>query len=296
MILRTYLEAPMLHTARAGTFNFLNVLKAAVEGAGWRVEWHETGPEARHRAPDRDGYALFHAEAPTHDRALTFRRAYHYPFWQIEPAQQRWRFAVARAAFDPAAVDAGAARAFAARLRDRVLPGPPPRRDGPILIPLQGRLRQHRSFQTMSPLDMVATVAATGRPCTATLHPNEVYDAADRVALDRLAARHGNLSVGGNTMALLRDCAHVATMNSAVAFDGYLLGKPAVLFAQIDFHHIGLNVADLGAPEALRTATDHRPDFDRYLYWFLQDRAINATRPDAGARILAAMRRGGWPI
>ncbi|HRO15021.1 MAG TPA: hypothetical protein PLL33_08265, partial [Paracoccus sp. (in: a-proteobacteria)] len=85
-------------------------------------------------------------------------------------------------------------------------------------------------------------------------------------------------------------------MNSAVAFDGYLLHKPAVLFAQIDFHHIGLNVADMGADAALRAAPDHAPDFDGYLLWFLRRQAIDGQAADAGARILAAMRRGGWPI
>ena len=43
-------------------------------------------------------------------------------------------------------------------------------------------------------------------------------------------------------------------------------------------------------------APTHTPDFERYVYWFLQLQAINATRPEAGARILAEMRKGGWPI
>lgn len=296
MILRVYLEPPMLASARAGTFNFLNVLKASVESVGWQLEWHLTGDEARRRAPERDGYALFHAELPTHDRALTFRRAYHYPFWQIEPVSQRWRFAVARAEFDPEAVDKAEARRFADALRNRVLPGPAATSNGPILIPLQGLIRQCRSFQTMSPVEMVRTVAETGRPCVATLHPKERYDASDHAALAALAARHRNLTIGGDTMRLLRDCAHVVTQNSAVAFDGYLLGKSAVLFGQTDFHHIALNVAETGAKHALKKVETHRPDFDPYLYWFLQQQAINATRPDAGQRILAAMRRGGWPI
>lgn len=295
-ILRIYLEGSMLSTARAGSFNFANVLKAAVEGRGWRVAWHETGAAARATAPDRDGYALFHMEAPTHDRAMTFRRAYHYPFWQIESVPQRWRFNVARSAFDPKLVDPRTARDFTARLRARVLPGAAPGNDGFALIPLQGHIRRCRSFQTTSPVEMVETVAATGQPCIATLHPNEQYDAQDRAALQRIARRHPNLRIGGQTMTLLRNCAFVVTQNSAVAFDGYLLGKPAVLFGQIDFHHIGLNVADLGAAQALVRAQSHRPDFDRYLYWFLQERSVNATRPDAGARLIAAMKKGGWPI
>ncbi|MTH65231.1 hypothetical protein [Paracoccus shanxieyensis] len=293
--LRVYLEGSMLRTARDGSFPFMAVLQAAVQAQGWRVEWLQTGPAARADAPQRDGYALFHAEAPTHDRALTFRRAYHYPFWQIQTQPQRWRFDVARSSFDPDQIDAENARAFAARLRARVLPGPPPRHDKAVLIPLQGHIRRCRSFQTASPVKMVEQVAALGRPTVATLHPNEVYDAQDLAALQSIAERYPNLRIGGDTMALLRDCAFVVTQNSAVAFDGFLLGKPAVLFAQIDFHHIALNIADLGE-KALQMADTHRPDFDRYLFWFLQEKAINATLPDAGTRILSAMRRGGWPL
>lgn len=294
--LHVYLEDPMLADARAGRFNFLNVLAGAVRGAGWTVAFVPSGPEARAAASSRDGYALFHMEQPVHDRALTFRRAYHYPFWSIEPVAERWRFSVARAAFDPATVDPGRAATFAARLRDRVLPGPPPIRGDAVLVPLQGHIRRCRSFQTMSPVEMLDRVCATGRPVTATLHPRETLDDADRAALAGLTGRHPNLTVGGNTAAALRDCAFVATQNSAVAFDGYLLGKPAVLFGQIDFHHIALNVADVGADEALAAAPAHAPDFDAYLFWFLQRRAINAAAPNAPARIIAAMRKGGWPI
>ncbi|WP_323716521.1 hypothetical protein [Paracoccus aminovorans] len=295
-ILRVYLEGPLLRMTWAGKMNFLNVLKAAVESRGWRVEWHETGPEARRAAPGRDGYALFHMQPPTHDRALTFRRAYHYPFWRIETTQQRWRFRVAQARFDPDAVDPATAEEFARNLRARVLPGPSPTRTGPVLVPLQGHLRRCRSFQTMSPVQMLEQVAATGRPTVATLHPRERYDAADHAALDRLTARHPNLHLGGDTAALLRDCAFVATQNSGVAFDGYILGKPAVLFGQIDFHHIGLNVARQGAGPALAATDHHAPDYARYLWWFLQEQSINASRPEAPERILAAMRKGGWPI
>ena len=286
----------MLKTARAGTFNFMNVLRAAVESVGWRVIFQPTGPEARQQAPDLPGYALYHLEQPTHDRALIFRRAYHYPFWQIQPMLQRWRFEVALTPYDPAAIPAEQAQQFLTRLRARVLPGPPPRQGPSVLIPLQGRLRQCRSFQTMSPVEMVRQIARTGHPATATLHPNEVYDAQDLRALDQLAARYPNLTIGGETASLLRDCRFVATQNSAVAFDGYLLGKPAVLFGQADFHHIALNVADLGVKAALRRAPDHRPDVARYLFWFLRHMSINATAPDAGARILGAMKKGGWPI
>lgn len=295
-ILRIYLHPPILDLAMAGKLGFLNRLRRVLERLDWQVTILRSGPAARAAAAGLPGYALFHMEKPTHDRALTFRLAYHYPFWRLEQVAERWRWPIARASFNAAAVDAELAGDFARRLRNRVLPGPDPRRGAHVLIPLQGRIRQHRSFQTLCPLDMVAAVAQSGRPCVATLHPKERYDAADHAALEALADRYQNLRIGGQTAALLRDCAFVATQNSAVAFDGYILGKPAVLFAQVDFHHIGLNVAELGATEALARADTHRPDFAAYLHWFLRQTSLDMMSPDADDRLQDAMRNGGWPV
>ena len=80
-----------------------------------------------------------------------------------------------------------------------------------------------------------------------------------------------------------------------MAIQGYLLHKPALLFAEIDFHHIAASVPREGMA-ALDRALTQRPDFDAYLWWFLQEQAINAGRPECEAQILAALRRGGWAI
>lgn len=295
-MLRVYLNRDMLPAAQAGRFPFMALLRRTVEASGWTVAFEPASPAAHDSPPPPGDYALFHMKRPLHERTLTFRRAYHYPFWWIEPVAERWRFAVARAAFDPHTVDPAVAAGFSARLRARVLPGPAPVRGDRILVPLQGHLRRTRSFQSMNPLEMLDTVCRAGRPVTATLHPAERYDAGDHAALRALAARHPNLTVGGDTAQLLRDCAFVATQNSAVAFDGMILGKPAVLFAQIDFHHAALNVAQLGAQQALAAAETADGNADRYLWWFLKRRSIDVPAPDAGARILAALRSGGWPV
>lgn len=295
-LLRVHLNPSMLAQVRADRFPFMALLRRTVEARGWSVAFAPAGPRAHDNPPPPGDYALFHMKRPLHPRTLTFRRAYHYPFWQIEPIAERWRFAIARETFDRAQVDADTAAQFVRRLRDRVLPGPPPVRGDHVLIPLQGHIRRARSFQTMSPVEMIAEVCCTGRPVVATLHPSETYDAEDRAALAALADRHPNLTIRGDTMARLRDCAFVAAENSAVAFDGMILGKPAVLFAQIDFHHAALNVADLGAARALAAAETADGDFDRYLWWFLKARSIDAQAPHGPDRILAALRRGGWPI
>ena len=294
--LSVYLHPPILQMAQAGKLGFLNRMTALLTARGWQVGIERSGKAARAAAPARPGFALFNMEKPTHDRALTFRLAYHYPFWRLEPLAERWRWPVALAPFEAAEIDRARARDFAQALRDRVLPGPAPVRGDHVLIPLQGHIRRQRSFQAASPLQMVRDVAATGRPCFATLHPKEVYDDQDRAALHDIAARHPNLTIGGDTGALLRDCAFVVTQNSGVGFDALILEKPVVLYAQSDFHHIALNVAQMGADKALERAANHKPPFAKYLDWFLRRTSLDMMAPDADDRLLAAMKKGGWPV
>ncbi|MGZ3215037.1 hypothetical protein [Paracoccus sp. T5] len=296
LLLSVYLHHPLLQTARAGKLGFLNRMRALLEPRGWRIEILPSGNAAREAAPARPGYALFNMERPTHDRALTFRRAYHYPYWRLERQAERWRWPIARQAFDPTRIEDEAARRFAARLRERVLPGPAPRRGDHILIPLQGHLRRQRSFQSASPVQMIEAAASTGRPCVATLHPNEVHDPDDHAALDRLAAQFPNLTIGGDTAALLRDCAFVVTQNSSVGFDGLILSKPVVLFALSDYHHVALNAGQIGAPAALERAADHAPPTDKFLDWFLRRSSLDMMAPDADDRMITAMKKGGWPV
>lgn len=295
-ILNIYLYPPVLHLARAGKSGFLNRLSRLLTDRGWQINIRWSGDGPRAQAPDQPGFALYHMEPPTHDRALTFRLAYHYPFWRLERQAQRWRWPVTRTAFDPASVPRVQADDFAHRLHRRVLGDVTPSRGDHILVPLQGRLRQERSFQTASPITMLKRVAHSGRPTIATLHPKENYDTDDLDALTALSVRYPNLTIGGDSAQLLADCAFVVTQNSAVAFDGFILGKPAVLFAQSDFHHIALNVADLGAKDAIERAASHRPDFAGYLHWFLKQNSLDMMGKDADDRLLQAMRAGGWPV
>lgn len=296
LLLSVYLHPPILQTALAGKLGFLNRMRALLEPRGWRIEIRRSGPRARAEAAGRPGFALFNMERPTHDRALTFRLAYHYPYWRLERVAERWRWPIANTVFHPESIEEGAAHRFAARLRARVLPGVTPVPGDRILIPLQGHLRRQRSFQSMSPLEMIRLAAKTGRPCTATLHPKESYDAEDRAALDALARKLPNLTIGGDTARLLPACAFVVTQNSGAGFDGLILGKPVVLFAQSDYHHVALNVAELGAEAALARAAAHRPPVEKFLDWFLRRTSLDMMAADADARLVAAMKKGGWPV
>ncbi len=295
-----YLDDALRRSVERGQHNYIAQVRAAFESAGVRVALREDSVAERLASVARPGYALFHMQEPPHPRALTTRRAYVYPFWRIERTNRRWQTEVAMAAFDPAAIDPDEAARFAGFWRRRLFGAAVPAAEpgGYVYVPLQGRLLERRSFQTVAPIDMLREVLTEvpGR-IRVTLHPKEVYAPAELQALDRLARTHPRLELSAEPPeVLLPGCDMVITQNSAVAFQGYFHEKPAVLFARIDFHHIAARVDVLGSAEAIRQAREARPDFARYLYWFLQEMAINAGKQDAPAQILKTVRRRGWDI
>lgn len=293
---RFHLDPDLLASTAEGRHNFLNRIKTVCEAAGLHVTLVPNDERTRRAAAVEDGYDLFHMDPPTHDRALTVRRVYHYPFWAIEPHAERWRWRVAEAGFPGGAPGA---RRFAEYWRDRLFGAAQAVRAGYVYVPLQGRIRDHRSFQFCAPIDMVRSVLRhdPARNVIATLHPSEDYDAADLKALERLAWDEPRLSVEtGEMHRHLLACDYVVTENSSAAFNGFFFHKPCVLFARIDFHHIAANVLTLGEAGAFARVLDMQPDYDGYIHWFWQIMSINAGRPEVDAKIAEALRRGGWPV
>ena len=291
-LLRIHLDDAMRRAAHAGEIGIVRRIVAALPDWTVRLVPEDT-------PPDRTAYDLLHMREPVTPRGLTLRQAYFFPFWRIEATNERWNFDVARAAFRPDAVPPEQARDFAAKLRARHFPDVTPRSGGFVLIPLQGRLLEHRSFQSMSPVAMVETAlqALPDRTFLATLHPKETYGGPELDALDALCRRYPNLKVhSGGTGHLLPDCDLVVTQNSSIALKGFLLAKPAVLFAGIDFHHIAGSVPRQGVDAAFATALGARPDFAAYLAWFFRRHAINAGADKAEAQIRSRLQRHGWPV
>ena len=300
-ILRIYLSDNRLEQVRAGGFHIVARIRETLEARGFRVELRSNNDKERLKSVGRAGYALFLMDAPLHDRALTLRMSYFFPFWRLERSAKRWEFDVAQKTFDPGEIDPDMARNWADRWRgylfDKV--GTEPTLEGPIYIALQGRLLAHRSFQTMSPMDMIDATTAVhpGAPILIGLHPNESYSDAELAALDTISAKNPLVTIQtGGMEAALRTCRFVVTQNSSAALMGYFFHKPAVLFGRIDFHHIGLNVHEMGAAEALSIAPSHSPAFDQYLYWFTMQNAIKADAEDVQEQIAARLMEHGWRL
>ncbi len=276
-------------------------IKSAFEHEGFRVEFKRSTIEERLKSASRNGYSLFFMRDPFHDRALNLRRAYFYPFWRIENTAERWEFDVARKHYDLGETDTEKVHIWAEKWRKWLFKGKAaqPTKEGVVYVPLQGRLLEKRSFQSASPLDMIQAVLDhdSSRQIILGLHPGEEYSTEEMSAIERIDDANPRIRVQmGGMEAALQVCDYVVTENSSVALSGFFFHKPAILFAQIDFHHIGLNVADIGVAQAFERITTHHPDFDAYLYWFIQLNAIKADEEDAEAEIIKAAQRCGWPV
>ncbi len=299
--LRIYLDEIPLKRAAKGNFNLINLIRHAFESRGFKVELCLNSASARLASAADPGYSLFHMDDPFHPRALTLRRAYYYPFWRIEKSAKRWEWHIARASFNPNGIDPGEAAAFCTYWRKRLfdLDAPVSARDQMIYVPLQGRLLETRSFQSVSPVAMIETILKHDphREIHVGLHPGETYGRAELDAVRAIALKAARMSITTEPMTdLLARCAYVATENSSVALAGYFFHKPAVLFAEIDFHHIAASAVRDGAGKALAAVESLIPEFDRYLYWFLKQTAINGGSPEAEAQIIDAVRRHGWAV
>jgi len=295
-----YLHPKLRRQAERGKHNFIGKIGEVLTGAGMSLDYDNDDDVARLRAMARPGRGLFLMDEPPNDRCLTFRKTYIYPFWHIEKQGKRWEWPVAKASFDPGAQNPRKAINFQRFWRNRLFEDAgEAQRDGFVYVPLQGRLTSHRSFQFCSPIQMVEAVLAHNpdRQVVVTLHPSEAYDIDEQMALEDLLDQHENLYVqSGGTDAYLQNCDYIVTQNSSVGLLGFFFDKPLILFGQIDFHHIALNVHYIGIEVAFQAIEDHAPNYAGYLHWFLQQNAINAGRPEAHATIRKVLADHGWPV
>ncbi|WP_299349151.1 hypothetical protein [uncultured Shimia sp.] len=292
-----YLPDGLRESAEAGEHNFIGKIEAVVRAADMDVTFR---PPSQARAGDK-GFSLFHMQNPLNDRGVTIRRAYFYPFWQIERSNQRWDWDVARARFQVQPEDRQDAQNFYKFWQKRLFQEPlrDVGRDGFVYVPLQGRLLEQRSFQECSPMRMLQHVLDSdpAKRVIAALHPKEHYGPDEISALEALESKVDRLEIRlGDMEPLLAHCDYIVTQNSGVAFSGFFFGKPSVLFAKIDFHHITANVSDLGVQGAFDAIGDHDPDYAGYVWWFLQQMSVNAGRPEAEDKIRNRLSALGWPV
>lgn len=284
-ILNLYTMAGQHRLVAAGK-GIHGLIAQTVQSNGWNLRL--LGKFDRVTGP---GYHMVDNLPVTAPHCLVVRRCHMEPFYRIEATNDRWLWDIAEQPFTPSP----GAEWFLKYWQDRLFKGQTIANGGYIFMPLQGKLSERRSFQSQSPLQMIATTlqADPERNILATLHPNETCSADERAALQGFGPRFQLLDQP--SLPLLAGCDYVVTENSAMAFTGYFARKPAVLFANIDFYHIAGSVPRMGVAAAFQAVTNPQP-FASYLHWFLRDNAISAWSQDAASRILTRLRRHSWPI
>ncbi len=296
-----YLHPKLRRRAENRNHNFLAKIVDVLTQARLEVAYDNDDSAARLRALARPGRSLYLMQEPVNTRGLTLRKTYLYPFWHIEKQAARWDWPVAQNPFVAVAKDAEIAANFYRFWRQRLFDSETleTRREGFVYVPLQSQLLRKRSFQTCSPIEMIEAVLKhdTTRQVMVTLHPNEIYSAEEQNALEALMIKHDRLFLQvGEMERFMKTCDYVVTQNSGAGFMAYFFGKPLILFAKSDAHHIALNVAQMGENLAFDAVADHKPGYAAYLHWFLQKRAINAGRPEAKAKIRNVLRSHDWPV
>ena len=297
--IRLYLTSDSLKRARDGSHEICNAMREVGRRTGRDIVLSRNAP--RHRqAADSTQMSLVHMAAPIGQNGLVYRRLYAGHFWRIERIAERWLWETARAEFVPDAIDTKPAAQFFDSWQHRLYGAGAGQatRQGFIYMPLQGKLLTQRSFQSASPVEMIEqTLAHTDRPIVATLHPTESYSDEESAALAELERRHDRFRIEPLAMTCaLTTCDLVVTENSSAAFHAMFFGKPAVLFAGVDFHHICASVPDLGVAGAFDKAAQMRPDFAKYLYWFWKMNAIDIEDEDHVDKLIARFRTLGWEL
>jgi len=293
-------SAETLGNIHGGKFRFINRLSAVLTQQNWAVSYREKrrGDAISDRL-DR-AYHLHEITGARGARGLNFRRAYFYPWWMFDHPHQRYGGRIGALTYEAAQIDASAARAFYDDLQRHYLAdwarGNP---DGPALVPLQAELTRKRAWQFSNLEGIVAQIRThdPGRQIVLKPHPKLIYSGPEKALLAQLAMQDHVHVVEGPMSEMLGGAAYVATHNSATAFEAMVLGIPSILFALADFHHI-CPVVQTRSDAASAFARLHgpKPDFARYLYWFLEQNCLHAGRDDAYARIATQLAECGWPV
>jgi hypothetical protein len=238
---------------------------------------------------------------------LNAATAYLRGFWHMDPRGVQSESSAYTAVFDPAEVDDAAAHDFYHRLRKRdVLPRRSryhqPREvatdlpTGAVGLFLQGPSAYHEGRCDLPMDQMILAVAngSGGRPVLVKPHPQMPEDGI--IAIGRALEAGANLQVTeANVHDVLAASDVTVSVNSAVAFDGFLHDKPAILFGRSDFPSlVTLAQGAEDYPTALAAALATPRPYPQMLHWYFSRHTLELAAPDFEARAFAAFARVGF--
>jgi hypothetical protein len=238
---------------------------------------------------------------------LNAATAYLTGFWHMDPRGMQAESSAVDDVFEAGAVDADAAERFANRLKALfVLPRKSRYRqpvevasdipEGAVALFLQGPSAYHSGRCSLPMAEMIGVVArgSGGRPVVVKPHP-QMQEGGALAILHAVEAGAEVLATEANVHDILAAAAVTVSVNSAVAFEGFLHGKPSVLFGKSDFP--SLITRAFGAEDysrALETALAKDWPFAQMLHWYFSRHSLELSAPDFEARAFAGFERVGF--
>lgn len=295
-----YLPDHMIDIAQEKPKSFYSNVKNVFEAIDFKVNFVEARDDALLTSFKAESYALFHRNRPWHENSLEARPAPFGPFWSIDktadPAQKR----IYGLGFNPNLIDGvSAARFFGRQLnRPTFAVENPSTKAGYVFVALQGLLSKQRSWQSMTPLEMVQRTVEIEekRPIFIKLHPNEQYSDEELTFLHDLCDGDRIRMVEGDLNALMASCAYTVSMNSAVSFKALLFGKPGILFGDAEFHHPFQNVRQQGLTQCFDGVLKDTVEYEKYIFWYLRKQMIHNFAPSTDRDILRHCKNLGWKL
>ncbi|WP_299546671.1 hypothetical protein [uncultured Tateyamaria sp.] len=234
--------------------------------------------------------------------------AYLPPFYHLDPQGVLARSSAGNALYDPATVDTEKAQQLWDNLQRRFVEKRWSRYDQPqehsvvpkdcIAIFLQGDNPQRWGTAHCDPDAMVRAVAthAEDRPVVIKAHPS-FNPKAEQQMIHALQAEGIDLiPTNANIHDILHSCAATVSFNSAVAIEGFLHNKPAILFGRSDFHHVCETVTDPDDfSHHLSLALTGQREYKPFLHWYFNTFCLSLDSAALDAEILGIFADQGFP-
>ena len=233
--------------------------------------------------------------------------AYLPGFWHLSDRGVLADSPAREATFDPVQVPWKLAKQFDRDLRNRfvstrvsryrqeklpteILP------EGALAVFLQGPAvyRRHQAFVSAKEMLRAIAQSADGRDVVVKAHPLAKPLGQEVIAAVR-AEGFDLIETHANVHDILASCAATLSVNSAVALEGFLHRKPAILFGRSDFHHLAETVVRLSdLPSTLDRALSRDWDFAKMLYWYFSAHSLQVAAPTFPERLLQLFGKAGF--
>jgi hypothetical protein len=303
-------KGPHAERLLSGGFRLLGALADHAAGQGWdvhAVEFTDASPGFA-AADTRHIHVLMEDHPAYGPRVFHAVPGYLRGWWFFDELATRNNASIRMQAFDPRGIKDIFATRFANRLRaqfagrnftkftqrprgEEVVP------EGCLAFFAQGFAVPPHQTHYAGGLDLArATIAARGdRPVVIKTHPKNSLE-----EVEALAALHapelGVTVTDASIHDMLAACSCVVTVTSAVAFEGFLHGKPAVVAGQVDYPQNVVTLTDPAKlPEAITAALSRDWPHDRFVTWYLRQHCLE-DRAESLPRVLERLHRKGLTL